>query len=140
MILKYWFFILWIGFAAYGALRVMSNNAHLLYSGQHWQYYYYMGAPVLLFLLAIKGWRIARMWRRMVEHRQAQPTLSRGEHQLQKTGQRPSVLERVCAALFLLACAAILKLLSVQHIAWWIGSFLCAALFVRMLLMAVRRP
>lgn len=139
MILKYWFFILWLGFAAYGALRVLFGE-HLLYSTQHWQYYYYMGAPVVLFLLAVKGWRISRMWRRMMEDRCPRPTLSRGEHEIQETRKRPSILEHVCAALFLLACAAILELFSVQHSAWWIGSLFCAALFVRMLLMAVRRP
>lgn len=139
MILKYWFFILWLGFAAYGALRVLSG-VHLLYSAQHWQYYFYMCAPIALLLLSVKGWRISRMWRRMMEDRRPRPTLSRGEHEVPETKQRPSILEHVCAALFLLACAAILELFSVQHSAWWIGSLFCAALFVRMLLMAVNRP
>jgi hypothetical protein len=79
MIFKYWFFILWLGFAAYGALRVLSG-AHLLYNGQHWQYYLYWCAPVVLLWLSIKGWRISRMWRRMMEDKRARPTLSRGEH------------------------------------------------------------
>lgn len=127
------------GFAAYGATHALSGT-HLLYNGQHWQYYFYWCAPYVLLWLSLKGWRISRMWRRMMEHRQMRPTLSRGEHQLQKARQRPTILEHSCAALFLLACAAILKLFSVHYIAWWIGSTLCAALFVRMLLMAVRRP
>lgn len=139
MILKYWFFVLWLGFAAYGALRVLSG-AHLLYSQQHWQYYFYLCAPFVLLWLSIKGWRIARMWRRMMEDKRVRPSLSRGEHHVQHARQHPSILEYICAALFLLACAAILELFSVQHSAWWIGSLFYAALFLRILLMAVNRP
>ena len=139
MIFKYWLFMVFIGVAAYGSTRVL-NGAHMLYSGEHWQYYAYLCAPYVLLWLSAKGWRTSRMWRRMMAQRQERPTLSRGEQEIRATKERASVLERICAALFVLACAAILKLLSVQHIEWWVGSFVCAALFVRMLLMAVRRP
>ncbi len=98
MILKYWFFILWVGFSAYGSFRTLSN-AHLLYNGNHWQYYFYWSAPFILLALSAKGWTTSRMWRRMMAHRQTRPTLSRGDHQVKGIKQRPSILERVCLVL-----------------------------------------
>ncbi len=128
-----------ISFFAYGAVEVLSNT-HLLYNGNHWQYYFYWSAPFILGFLATKGWRTSRMWRRMMDHRYPPLTLSRGEHQLRNVGQRPSILEHVCAALLILSLTAILKIFSVQHIAWWIGSLVFAMLFLRIVLMGVRRP
>lgn len=139
MILKYWLFIILIGFFAYGAVEVLSNT-HLLYDGNHWQYYFYWSAPFILGFLAVKGWRTSRMWRRMMDQRYPTLTLSRGEHNLRTSRQRPSILEHVCAALFVLALAAILKIFSIQNIAWWIGSLIFSWACLRMLLMGVRRP
>ncbi len=128
-----------ICFTGYGALRVLSN-AHLLYDGNHWQYYFYWSAPFILGFLAAKGWRTSRMWRRMMDHRNSLLTLSRGEHHLRKAMQRPSILEHVCAALAVLALAAILRIFSINNIAWWVGSLIFSWACLRMLLMGVRRP
>jgi len=87
-----------IGFFAYGSAGTFTGE-HLLYDGNHWQYYFYWSAPFVLGFLAVKGWRTSRMWRRMMAHRQTRPTLSRGDYQVKGIKQRPSILERVCLVL-----------------------------------------
>lgn len=139
MILKYWLFMILVGCSAYGAMRDLFG-AHLLYDSNHWQYYFYWSAPFILAFLSAKGWRTSRMWRRMMDHRYPPLTLSRGEPQRQKSAPRPSILERICAALSVLALAAILNIFAVNNIAWWIGALIGSWACLRMALMAVRRP
>jgi len=76
----------------------------------------------------------------MLNARQNPPILSRGGYQQQRNKLRPSILEHICAAMFILALAAILQIFSIDNIAWWIGSLIFSWLCLRMVLMAVRRP
>ena len=95
MILKYWFFILWLGVFTYGSAAAFGGE-HLRYG---WSSYFYGASPFILLVLSAKGWTTSRMWRRMMAHRQTRPTLSRGDHQIKDIKQRPSILERICLVL-----------------------------------------
>lgn len=133
MIIRYLFNIIMLFAFAYGAYGVLNySNAQLM--GEHWQYYLYLVSPWALLYGSLKAWHRCFVWRRMLEHRQTPPILSRGKHSIHKTTTRPSILEHGSFLLLVLAVAAILKQFSVSHIAWWIGSLLGAWFALRLML------
>ncbi|WP_241086683.1 hypothetical protein [Candidatus Vondammii sp. HM_W22] len=139
MTIRIFFNIIILGFAAYGSYRVL-ENALTFYTDQHWQYYFYWIAPWALLYGSVKAWHQSFVWRRMLGARQNPPILSRGGYQQQRTKRHPSILEHICAALFILALAAILKIFSIHSIAWWIGSLIFSWACLRIVLIRIRRP
>jgi len=109
MILKHWIYIALLGFTAYGAAGVLANT-HLNSSPHDWQYYFYWSSPFILLLLAAKGWATSRMWRRMMDHRQATPTLGRTEYKIRNGAPRPSILEHACLLLVFLSLTAMWRM------------------------------
>lgn len=103
---------------AYGCMRVLNNV--LIFNQGSLSYYFYLCAPWALLYGSLKSWHQSFIWRRMLEDRYSAPTLSRGEHHMQVQQKQSRVLEHICAALFVLAIAALLKIFSVQNILWWI--------------------
>lgn len=123
---------------AYGCMRVLGNI--LLFNHGSLSYYFYLCAPWALLYGSLKAWHQSFIWRRMLEDRYSVPTLSRGEHYFNAQQKQSRVLEHICAALFVLAIAALLRIFSVPNILWWSESLVCAMLILRMVLMGVRRP
>lgn len=139
MTIRVLFNIIILGLCAYGSWVVL-NQSLPAYNANEIQYVMFMLAPWALLYGSIKAWHQTFVWRRMLNARQNPPILSRGEHQQQRNKLRPSILEHICAAMFILAFAAILKIFSAPHIAWWIGSLILSWAFLRIVLMRVGRP
>lgn len=131
MIRKTWFNILMLVACAYGAYGVL-NQTNAPFTPNHWQYYLYAISPWALLIGGLKAWHRSYIWRRMLANRQKPPVLNRGEHRVETTLPRPSILEHGSFMLVILAVAAILKQLSIAHIAWWIGSLLGAWFILRL--------
>jgi len=123
---------------AYGCVRVLNNV--LLFNQGSLSYYFYLCAPWALLYGSLKAWHQSFIWRRMLEDRYSSPTLSRGAHQFNVQQKQSRVLEHICACLFVLAIAALLKIFSVQNIVWWIGSLAFSWACLRIVLMGVSRP
>jgi len=123
---------------AYGCIRALGNA--LLFNQGSLSYYFYLCAPWALFYGSLKAWHQSFVWRRMLEDRYSAPTLSRGGHDFNAQHKQSRILERICAALFVLSLASLLKIFSVQNILWWIGSLICSMLILRIVLMGVARP
>ena len=126
-----WLYIILICFCAYGAWGIL-NETVPAYRVSEFLFVLYMIAPWALLYGSIKAWHQCFVWRRMLAKRQIPPVLSRGHHRTEKSLGRTSILERICALLFILAIAAILKQFSITHIEWWIGSIIGAYFALRL--------
>lgn len=67
----------------------------------------YHVCPWLLTWLSIKGWYQSFVWRRMVQQRSPDPTLSRGEHRFDVRRQRKSLVEHLCQVSLLISLWAL---------------------------------
>ena len=129
---RIWFNILLLLALTYGAFGVL-GSVDSRYTPVHWQYYLYAVSPWLLLFGSIRAWYRCFVWRRMIQQRQPIRLLSRGEHRIESTAQRTSVLEYASIGMALLALAAILEQFSVSDIAWWIGSLIGAWIVLRIM-------
>lgn len=123
---------------AWGAYGVI-EHAHVYFTLSHWQYYFYAISPWGLLYGSIKAWHRSYSWRRMAAQRYAAPVLSRGAHRAGKKPQGQNILEYASAGLLLLSIAAILTQFGASHIAWWLGSFACAWIVLRLTLKRAAR-
>ncbi len=138
MIVRTWVYILFLMFFAYGAYGVLHQYSAGFYL-RDWQFYFYAISPSALLLASIKAWHRSFVWRRMLNQRQIQPALSRGEYRMRKTIYPPTILERGAFLFCLFAIAAIFRQLSIPHIAWWVGSLFVAWYVLRLMLKKLLR-
>lgn len=131
--MRVWINIFILIACAYGAYGIL-EHANRQFTSAHWQYYSYAISPWLLLFGSLKAWHRSFIWRRMVGQRQGSPVLSRGNHRIEKTIQRPSILEYASVSMLLLALAAILIQFSVEHVQWWIGSLVSTWIVLRFVL------
>lgn len=122
---NYWVNIIFLLVMAYGAYMVLSGK-YQRFGTPEWQYYLALASPWGLLWASAKAWHRCYAWRRMLAERYRPPVLSRGQSRPEKSAHmdRPNILEHVCFALFVLGSAAVLTLLGVANVAWWIGSSL----------------
>ena len=128
--MRVWINILILVACAYGAYGIL-DRADGQFTSAHWQYYLYAVSPWVLLFGSIKAWHRSFIWRRMLDQRQSPPVLSRGNHRIERTIQRPSILEYASILMLLLALAAIFEQFSVAHFQWWIGSLVTTWIVLR---------
>ncbi|MGH1470836.1 MAG: hypothetical protein ACRBCS_06560 [Cellvibrionaceae bacterium] len=119
--------------SAYGSLRVLNNT--LPQFNQDWFVYSALWiSPWILFIGSLKSWHQCYVWRSILDKRKIEPILSRGGYTQEKIKTRPHMLEYICCAFFILSLAAIMKLFSVPHIGWSIGSLAFSYFILRLAL------
>ena len=123
---------------AYACMRVLDNA--LLFNVGTLSYYFYLCSPWALLYGSLKSWHQSFIWRRMLEDRYSASTFSRGAYQFDVQQKQSRFLERICASMFFLSIAAILKIFLVENIYWWVGSLGIVMLMLRIALMGVSRP
>jgi len=119
MLIRVWINILFLLATAYGSCQVIAGKA---YTTSSWQYYFCLLYPWVLLLGSLKAWHRCSLWRRMMAVKHISPGLSRGQHKPSRSNKRPSILERSCLILFLIAIAAILKQFGITNIPWLLGG------------------
>ena len=122
MIVRYWLFMILLGICTDASLTVLTSKKW--YYFDELIYYLYYVAPWTLCVLALLAWYRSFIWRRMKIIREAPPTLSRGDHLILRKKINPSVLEYICALLFLLGLAAIFRQQHMEPVSWWIGTII----------------